>query len=307
MQNGLFSSHKFVSKNESINRLIKDYEKQYANLFKKVKTDWNINIRNFMRDSTGVKLNKKGSNPLTNYDSFVHVSIEPDYDNEFIRLIDLHFPDLDFDEFLSLRIFLDSLHETIFYFENDEHVQAVALINYCNDYFNRYNLEKIIAILFFERSKSTDILGTYNLNSHSIAIYYLPLIIFSKLQNIQTEYLFAVVLAHEFAHAFHHIGFDSDGYIWSNMKNVDTETIESLAQYYTERFVEDYSDRFPSLMTCYKTLLKSQRGPYLIHEKWNKIYKREHVKRAFLQSRRNNITKFSDFEKILDDAKVSLN
>lgn len=90
------------------------------------------------------------------------------------------------------------------------------------------------------------------------------------------------------------------------MNKVEIETIESLAQYYTERFVEDYSEHYPSLMTCYKTLLKSQTGPYRIHDAWNKIYKREHVKRAFLQTRRNNITKFSDFERILEDAKVSL-
>lgn len=306
MQNNLFYNHKYSPKNQSVLRLIDKYEEQYSHLFKKIKDDWNPKIRSFMKDTLGLRLNKKYINALNNPDSFIHLIIKPDCGDEFVRLIDKNFPDLDFDEFVSLRNYLYAANNSKRYFKNEEVIHAESLIKYCDNYFHKYDLERIIKILFSERSNSTDILGGYFYHDHNVEIYYLPLIIFSNLKNINTEFLFVVVLAHEIAHAFHHIGLDNDNLSWHSMPEADINIKEGLAQYYTERFVEEYSINFPSLMLCYKSLLDSQSGPYLVHEEWIKMFKKEHVKLAFLQTRRNNIISYEKFKLALTDAKQTL-
>ncbi|MBK6446453.1 MAG: hypothetical protein IPF81_14500 [Bacteroidetes bacterium] len=99
----LFQQSKYIPKNPSILRLIHEYQNQYHPVFLKVKSEWNQVIREFLRDATGLKLHSRKTNKGSLRDSGVDVIIKPDFNDEFIKLVDKHYPDLDFQEFMALR------------------------------------------------------------------------------------------------------------------------------------------------------------------------------------------------------------
>ncbi len=126
MPNDLFYNQRYLPKNQSVLRLIENYEEQYSKIFKKIKDDWNPKIRLFMKDALGLRLNKKYSNALNNPESFIYLNIKPDFDDKFIMLIDKYFPDLDFDEFVSLRNYLIAANNSNKFFKNEEVYRTVC-------------------------------------------------------------------------------------------------------------------------------------------------------------------------------------
>lgn len=114
-----------------------------------------------------------------------------------------------------------------------------------------------------------DILGVYRLGS-SVELYWLPIAMFAAMLDVAIEDLTVVVLIHELAHGYTHLGRDIDGTSWDDngFGRSDLAVVEGLAQFYTELICERLAARTPSLTTAYQALLTRQRGPYIVHRDW---------------------------------------
>lgn len=147
--------------------------------------------------------------------------------------------------------------------------------------------EGIIAI-------NKDILGQYFIPTHAapfIEIYWMPIALIALILNVFPEDLAAVVLTHELAHGYTHIGKDIDGEAWDRDAFCTTsdEVVEGLAQHYTAVVTERLGNRAPGTHEAYKKLLQRQRGPYRVHEQWLKDHperRGEAVRFALLAARR---------------------
>lgn len=300
----LFDQYHYEPKNKSVNAIIREFEKEYQEIFELAKTKWNHSIREFHRDATGLKLSR---NSITGKGTPIQIWFLPDEDNQFIKLIDDHFPELDFMEYTKIRSLHDALISADSYFnKGDISTPFDQLLDYSVKYLDRYNLKKLHSLLFSEMGKSKDVLGAYYFKDSRIELYYVPLIIFSQIHRISLEHLIVVVLAHELAHAYHHIGFDTDGYQWADMNKAELNIVEGLAQYYTALFVEDQKTIYPGVKEAYLELLAYQTGPYKVHLTWLSHAKKEHVKHAFNVTRRNGLKTYKEFGQVLRDSKSQL-
>jgi len=300
----LFDQYKYEPKNKSVLAIIQEFEKEYSDIFEVAKTKWNHSIREFHRDATGLKLSRglgqgRGMN--------ISIRFLPDKDNEFIKLIDKYYPDLDFTEYTKIKALYNTMLDANQYFQNNERSKSfLPLYAYCKKYLEKYNLKELHASLFYEMGRSKDVFGCYFFKDSRVELYYIPLIIFSQLHQLPLESLIVVVLAHELAHAYHHIGLDTDGFSWNSMDKTELEIVEGLAQYYTALFAEEQELTYPNIKSTYLKLLEFQSGPYCVHEDWLSHAKKEHIKHAFNVTRRNSIKTYQAFGQILNDAKKQL-
>jgi hypothetical protein len=117
-----------------------------------------------------------------------------------------------------------------------------------------------------------DILGVYRFSAHgsSVDLYWLPIAMVAAMIDVAIEDLTVVVLIHELAHGYTHIGRDIDGATWADegFRDSDLPVVEGLAQFYTEVISERLATRTPSLFKAYEALLSLQSGPYLVHRNW---------------------------------------
>lgn len=99
----LFNQTLYHPKNQSVLRLLYDFENKYNPIFTKVKTQWLPNIREFLREETGLRMHQKVVGVRMLKDTNVGFNFVPDRENIFVQLIDEHYPDLDFEEYVSFN------------------------------------------------------------------------------------------------------------------------------------------------------------------------------------------------------------
>jgi hypothetical protein len=126
---------------------------------------------------------------------------------------------------------------------------------------------------------------------------------------ILSEDLVVVVMAHEIAHAYTHLGSDIDGERWNagDFSHSDHGLKEGLAQYYTHRICLRLQNQFPKAHDAYTSLLQHQPEAYKTHIRWIKNNTPEEVRLAMLETRREGVGKINDFNAALSEAKSSLN
>ncbi|MBB3205481.1 hypothetical protein FHS27_001281 [Rhodopirellula rubra] len=120
---------------------------------------------------------------------------------------------------------------------------------------------------------SEDILGAYFYGSESkIEIYWIAIAMTAAMADVRIEDLTIVVLIHELAHGYTHLGKDIDGGEWQTdgFLGSDAEVKEGLAQFYTHAITESLALRTPGPRLAYEAFLEMQGGPYLAHLKWLK-------------------------------------
>ena len=102
-----------------------------------------------------------------------------------------------------------------------------------------------------------DVLGAYFFRREEIRIYWIAIAIFSALWSVPIEALTFVVLAHELAHAYSHLGYDIDELDWptSIFASTDVAIVEGIAQFYTELVCENMKNQIPDCTTTFGTLL----------------------------------------------------
>ena len=151
-----------------------------------------------------------------------------------------------------------------------------------------------------------DVLGGYYFRRKEIHIYWAAIALISRILEVPAEDLSVVVLAHEIAHAYTHLGKDIDGRSWELDAFAKTElaVVEGLAQYYTAVTSEKVRDRRPGVHDAYTKLLSLQGGPYRVHEKWmaDKV-SGEDIRFAMIGCRENKLTSCKDFYGFLTEAK----
>lgn len=156
-----------------------------------------------------------------------------------------------------------------------------------------------------------DILGVYSTNNRRIGIFWKAIALIAPIINSSVESLTVVVLAHELAHAYTHIGRDIDGQAWPTEGFIKSETdvVEGIAQYYTELITIKLSTRFPGAHSAFKSLLALQPDPYHFHSLWFKegeIRRQEVVRFTLLLSRKKSIVTGDFWLKTLEQVKKEL-
>lgn len=280
--------HHYDYSNPTSQRILQEFEHRHASVFEQAKTRWNVRTREFLREIIRVRLLDSGPElyggkaaPIP-----VAISLRPDNNGQFLRLVDAYYPRLDFLEFIRMRAFLDAAAPVQPDFQHPEAPTAAfaATLEYARQVAGRFQLEEVISTLFTQMfQEGNDVFGSYFLRESRIELYYVPLLVFATLRQLGPAALYAVILAHELTHAYTHVGRDIDGRFWQGFAHADLYVAEGLAQYYTERFVQHY----PELEPAYRTLLAAQSGPYLAHQGWHPRYDHETVRRTLIETRRH--------------------
>ena len=120
------------------------------------------------------------------------------------------------------------------------------------------------------RKVREDVLGAYFVRQQEVRIYWQAIGVFAALYGVSVEPLAVVVLAHELAHAYTHLGFDIDGYDWPTERFVSTDIaiVEGLAQFYAEVVCKNLEDQIPDAIVAFRTLLAEQNEIYRTHRSW---------------------------------------
>ena len=132
-----------------------------------------------------------------------------------------------------------------------------------------------------------------------IRLYWMVIGIVAAALGVPREALTVVVLAHELAHAYTHLGRDIDSDRWdiNAFAAADLAIVEGLAQFYTAVVCKRLESRLPTALPAYENLLNLQTGPYTAHQHW--LEKNESggeiVRVAMIECRSRKITKDADF------------
>ena len=115
-----------------------------------------------------------------------------------------------------------------------------------------------------------DVFGAYMFKRQEVLIFWLPVGIFAAMHQIPIDAMTVVVLAHELAHAYTHLGYDIDGLDWPMDEFIgsDIAVIEGLAQFYTRIVCRHLYKLLPAAEAAFATLLERQHQIYRTHEKW---------------------------------------
>jgi hypothetical protein len=107
---------------------------------------------------------------------------------------------------------------------------------------------------------------------------------------LDPEDLTCVVLAHEMAHAYTHLGFDIDGERWASVHFNESELplVEGLAQHYTMLACKRLASIAPSALEAYRKLLPKQPPAYRVQADWENEFTSEHIRLAMLETRRSS-------------------
>lgn len=136
-----------------------------------------------------------------------------------------------------------------------------------------------------------DVLGAYLFKPREVLIFWLPIGIFAAAHQFPIDALTVVVLAHELAHAYTHLGYDIDGFDWrtKDFGESDRAVVEGLAQFYTHIVCRNLSPLIPEAERVFDTLLDAQHAIYRTHTRWTAKageHSREVVRTGMVEGRR---------------------
>jgi hypothetical protein len=210
-------------------------------------------------------------------------------------------------------------------------VEGKALISGDDVHINQTNalVIRLLKLLDVERSVekileiNEDVLGTYiykipprsahydssTCNSARIELYWGVIGLIAGMLAVEIEPLTAVVLIHEIAHAYTHLGADIDGERWGsiNFSNSKRALKEGLAQYYTYLISKRIDNKIMGTYKAYELLLKEQPRDYHSHEGIIDEYKPEEIRLALIKVRRSSCESTMEyFFDLLAEARAQL-
>ncbi len=160
-----------------------------------------------------------------------------------------------------------------------------------------------------------DILGVYTWTNSAgqttaeTQLFWMIVGLIAQLLGVSVSGLTVVVLAHELAHAYTHLGMDIDGYRWrdDDFKRTERAVKEGLAQYYTHQVVARLKYRMPEALQAYNTLLPHQPPAYRVQQQWvDDGATPEEIRLAMVSFRRAGKTTLDEFEAVLEQARQTL-
>ena len=144
-----------------------------------------------------------------------------------------------------------------------------------------------------------DVLGAYYFRIPEIRLYWVVIGIVARALGVAVEALTVVVLAHELAHAYTHLGLDIDNERWDTDRfaRAELDIVEGLAQFYTQVVCKRIGQRMPAALHAYQALLAKQSGPYKAHLGWVREYEQggEIIRISMIECRSRGIVESSDF------------
>jgi len=143
-----------------------------------------------------------------------------------------------------------------------------------------------------------DTLGVYQFRGAKgeIKLFWCVIGFVAKSLGVKVEDLTAVVLVHEMAHAYTHLGYDADGIQWKGFDRVTAGLGEALAQYYTHFAAVQHRRQSPGFWRAYEALTRDQGPIYRHHLEWVDAWPPEVVRSAMLEARRQRFTDLARFE-----------
>ncbi|NUN09520.1 MAG: hypothetical protein HUU54_10130 [Ignavibacteriaceae bacterium] len=305
----LFDQQSLVFTNPTVKEIIHEFEHTFNTQLSATRKNIIQKIHNVYKDS--MKLRLSGDDGTQHSQTNIRLEILPDKDNYFINKIQQNYRHFDFRK---IRILNDFITSTV---EYESHIKETELYpNYkllkesAQEQVKLFDLKKIIKELFTDlilnqtnEDGINDVLGSYFITTQKIEIYYVPVMLFAILHNLSYSSLFTVVLAHEYAHAYHFAGSDADGNGGHSLWAADRACIESMAQFYTEDFCIKSDISLLGTHNAYKTLLDNQPEDYRHHIEWRKKYTKENLRLGLLGLRNRRISGITELVFFLDKLK----
>ncbi|MCH8142838.1 MAG: hypothetical protein IH908_14705 [Proteobacteria bacterium] len=119
-----------------------------------------------------------------------------------------------------------------------------------------------------------------------------------------------MVLAHELAHVYTHLGGDIDDEGWETecFAASDLVIVEGLAQFYTEAVCSRLHQRMPTALDAYNALLAIQSHPYRAYRDWLGDDERagEIIRVSMIECRSKRITSSNEFCDAIDRYRQSI-
>jgi len=142
----------------------------------------------------------------------------------------------------------------------------------------------------------------------SIELYWGVIGLVAGMLGVSIESLTAVVLAHEIAHAYTHLGADIDCERWASIgfSRSDHALKEGLAQYYTHLVGDRLDVQVQGTFATYEQLLEHQPDAYKTHSLWVTKFTPEEIRLAMLEVRRTGTGTCKDFDAALRNARQRL-
>jgi hypothetical protein len=259
--------------------------------------EWNTRLRDFLRAETGFKLAVDGKQK--NIQISVNNYIDPRLDY-FIKLQRMENWVLGQKRPL-LEYLLQGATDLNRYFEsNPKGLEKFPLTSAHRTSLEQYPeaIQKILDNLpnwqiEFRRlftDVDEDILGCYFIETNKVQLNWIPIAIYAEAAGLSIEDLTVVVLLHELAHAYTHVGMDIDGHSWETkaFSKTDLRVLEGLAQYYTSAYLSRKLDDTSGPYKAFETLLGDQPIPYHAHLRWidkGQSHQGEVIRLSLLQAR----------------------
>ncbi|MCB9116058.1 MAG: hypothetical protein M9936_15585 [Caldilinea sp.] len=276
---------------------------------RQVVKQWNQPIRNAIIADTGLRL------VLGNEQQSVPVRIHPGLPWPFADLVQ-RIPFQLWELLFNQNLLRSTIRGTQLVIDNSDVVRAqlqtevdVRAIEYTRDIVSSL-LERLGGLNLDEefRGINEDILGAYFFRIPEVRIYWMAIGMLARILGVNVEALTTVVLIHELAHAYTHLGRDVDGIQWSTIDfaKTETHTVEGLAQFYTAQICDKYRLRNPELRSAFESLLNLQPEAYTAFRNWGQVNDRhigEIVRFAMVSCRSKSIRTYQEFLKDLEQAR----
>lgn len=270
-------------------------------LVEKTWREWNTAAREFLRSETGLKLSVGGKQHNVQITARNYIPREFD---AVIRQLGMENWLLVQKRPLLLRLHRDTVSLKEYFDRNpnaktqlglgqgdiDSAKQYESMIRSIIDKLPHWQME----VFGKFRQINEDVLGAYFPSGSYVELYWIPIVLIAQSLDVSIEELTLVVLIHELAHAYTHVGMDIGGAHWDKDKFVATDRaiLEGLAQYYTELFLTKIASDIPRAIEAFNLLLDMQASDYHTHRNWidwNHPAQSEAVRLALLDARINRL------------------
>lgn len=172
--------------------------------------------------------------------------------------------------------------------------------------------EKAKEIMDALKTIEIDILGAYFFNKPVVQIYWMVTGAIARMLAVPIADLTIVVLCHELAHAYTHLGRDIDQRAWDTnaFSATDKLIVEGLAQFYTEIACRLVQPRLPGANRAFQKLLQLQPIAYTDFKDWflpDQAKTAEAVRSAMIEFRTDAPRPYNDFREMLTSAHTRIN
>jgi hypothetical protein len=166
-------------------------------------------------------------------------------------------------------------------------------------FINHYGILSRLNELDQSATLEAEVLGAYFFRDSRIHLFWPVIAIIALELGVSVESLTIVTLIHELAHAYTHLGQDTDNDRWDTeaFANTDLLIVEGLAQFYTELVCQRLKARQPDILKTFTDLRENQGEVYNSYRYWleRSDRKTEVIRLAMINCRKNCITKVDRF------------